>query len=304
MATTPHRWFLRLATVAIPLLAFAAVAGVGWDELYHRDPPSIAAQAIGQDWVTIVLAVPLLIAGVITARRMSVIGHVVALGVLAYAAYGYLLYSFGSRHNELFLVYVAILGVSIWGLVAGFVAISRRRTTVVRPQLAWRSIGAFFVAASVLFALIWLSEIVPALIRGQTPATVEKWGTPTNGVHVIDLAILLPILAWTGTRLWRRDGSVVIVAGVLLFKIATLGIAILAMGASEVLRGGAVDVGLVSVFVLLTATALTAAGHYLWAIRRAQTVRVVTRDPNAVRDPARQASVAVPMAGIEPASPM
>ena len=61
----------------------------------------------------------------------------------------------------------------------------------------------------------------------------------------------------------------VVVAGVLLFKVATLGIAILAMGVSEVLRGGAVDRGLVVVFAALTAIALVAVAHYSGAIRHA-----------------------------------
>jgi hypothetical protein len=267
--TAASRWFLRLATAAVPLLAIAALAGVGWDGIYRRDAASIAAQAIGQDWVTLLVAVPLLAGGVLYARRGSVFGHLVALGVLAYAAYGYLLYSFGSRHNELFLVYVAILGTSVWGLVAGFVALAQRRETVpVTTSLAWRWVGGFFIGIAALFALIWLADIVPALVRGETPATVIAWNTPTNGVYVLDLGLLLPIIAWTGAALWRRDRAAVPIAGVLLFKIATLGLAIVAMGISEVARGSGVDAGMFATFIALTAITLVAVGHYVRAVRR------------------------------------
>jgi hypothetical protein len=269
--TTARRWFLVLATLAVPLLAAAALAGVAWGDLYRGDAPSIAAQAIGQDWVTLVLAVPLLAGGIVAARRGSALGHLVVLGVLAYAAYGYTLYAFGSRHNELFLVYVAVLGCAVWGLVAGFVALGPAAAPP-RPRLAWRWIGGYFVACAVAFAAIWLGDIVPALLRREPPATVIAWNTPTNGVYVLDLAFVLPILAWTGVRLWRRDAGAVPIAGVLLFKVATLGLAILAMGVSEVVRGGTVDTGLVTAFVAVTAIALAAVTQYVWAVRRAGTI--------------------------------
>jgi hypothetical protein len=266
-----RRWFLRLATLLVPLLGFAALVGVTWRGVY-RDPEVIASQAVGQDWVTLLLAVPMLAFAVVHAARGSRLAWIAALGVVGYAAYGYALYAFGTRHNELFLVYVAILGASVWALIAGFQAVPPARGDR-RPRLAWRWIGGFFVGIAVVFAAIWLSEIVPALFRRETPATVIEWGTPTNGVHVLDLAFVLPILAWIGTRLWRRDERAVVAGGVLLFKITTLGIAILAMGAMQAVDGQVVDLGLVSVFVAVTTVAIAAAVHYTRAVR-AQELRV------------------------------
>jgi hypothetical protein len=268
--TAASTWFLRLGVAVLPLLAIASIAGVAWPGLY-RDPDVIAAQAIGQDWVTLLLAVPALAIGLVAARRGSRLARIVALGVLGYAAYAYALYAFGTRHNELFLVYVAILGLSVWGLVAGLAAESAaaRLAPRVPPRLAWRWIGGLFIALAVVFAGIWLSEIIPALVRGETPRTVQEWGTPTNGVHVLDLGFVLPILAWTGVRLWRREPAAVVVGGVLLFKVTTLGIAILAMGLMQFLRGQAVDVGLVGVFVVMTALSIVTAAQYARALRRA-----------------------------------
>jgi hypothetical protein len=262
-----RRWFLGLATLLVPLMGFAALLGVAWPGLY-RDPEALVPQLIGQDWVTLVLATPLLALALARARRGSRLAWIIALGVVGYAAYGYALYAFATRHNELFLVYVAILGASVWALVAGFQAVPRARGGGdLRPQLAWRGIGGFFVGLAVLFATIWLSDIVPALLRGETPATVRDWGTPTNGVHVLDLAFLLPILGFTGSRLWRRDGGSVVLGGVLLFKVSTLGLAIVAMGAMQALDGQAVDAGLVGVFVVMTLLSIGATWHYARAVR-------------------------------------
>ncbi len=267
--TGARAWFLGLAILVAPLLSIAAAVGVAWPGTYQRDAASIAAQAVGQDWVTLVLAVPLLILGVVTAWRGSALGHLLALGVLGYAVYGYLLYAFGVRHNELFLCYVAILGASVWGLGAGLSALSARPQPVATVSLAWRWTGGFFVGIALVFAALWLSQIIPPLLRGETPAAVREWGTPTNGVHVIDLALVLPLLAWAGARLWRRDPAVVPIAGVLLFKIVTLGIAILAMGVAQLARGTAVDLVLMGIFVALTGLALATLIQYVRAVRRA-----------------------------------
>jgi hypothetical protein len=262
-----RRWFLGLATLLVPLMGFAALLGVAWTGLY-RDPDVLVPQLVGQDWVTLVLATPVLALALGRARRGSRLAWIVALGVVGYAAYGYALYAFATRHNELFLVYVAILGASVWALVAGFQAVPRARGGGdLKPRLAWRWIGGFFVGLAILFAAIWLSDIVPALLRRETPANVRDWGTPTNGVHVLDLAFLLPIIAWTGSRLWRRDGGAVVVGGVLLFKVSTLGLAILAMGAMQALDGQRVDAGLVAVFVAMTILSLGATFHYARAVR-------------------------------------
>ncbi|MCC6996191.1 MAG: hypothetical protein IT370_16395 [Deltaproteobacteria bacterium] len=266
--TGARAWFLGLATLAAPLLAIAAGVGVAWPGTYQRDAASIAAQAVGQDWVTLVLAVPLLLVGVVTAWRGSTLGHLLALGVLGYVVYGYLLYAFGVRHNELFLCYVAILGASVWGLVAGLIALAARPQPVASVGLAWRWMGGFFVGIALVFVALWLSQIIPPLVRGETPAAVREWGTPTNGVHVIDLALVLPLLAWAGARLWRRDPAVVPIAGVLLFKIVTLGIAILAMGVAQLARGTTVDLGLMGIFVALTGLALATLVQYVRAVRR------------------------------------
>jgi hypothetical protein len=266
MSSMARRWFLRLSAPLPWLLASASLMGVAWPPLY-RDPPVIAAQAVGQDWVTLLVAAPVLALARRATARGSALGEVVALGVLGYAAYAYALYAFGTRHNELFLVYVAILSLSVWGLVAGLVEIDAPRlATRAAPRLAWRWIGSYFVVLAALFASLWLAEIVPALLRRQTPATVVAWGTPTNGVHVLDLAFVLPVLLWTGVRLWHHKRDSVVVAGVLLFKIVTLGLAILAMGVFQIRRGQHVDAGLMTIFAVMSVVSIAAAVHFTRAV--------------------------------------
>lgn len=113
-----RRWFLGLATLLVPLMGFAALLGVAWPGLY-RDSGELVPQLVGQDWVTLALATPVLGLALGRARRGSRLAWIVALGVVGCAAYGHALDAFATRHNELFFVYVAILGASVWALVAG-----------------------------------------------------------------------------------------------------------------------------------------------------------------------------------------
>ena len=59
----------------------------------------------------------------------------------------------------------------------------------------------------VLFAALWLSELVPALVTGRTPASLTEAGLWVNPIHVIDLALVLPAFIVTGIAAVRRQGT-------------------------------------------------------------------------------------------------
>jgi len=57
----------------------------------------------------------------------------------------------------------------------------------------------------VLFALLWLSEIIPALAAGTVPASITEAGLMVNPVHVLDLSLALPAMGVAGVWLLRRN---------------------------------------------------------------------------------------------------
>ncbi|MFN2195339.1 MAG: hypothetical protein ACK2UW_04365, partial [Anaerolineales bacterium] len=93
-----------LHTVLVAVLAAAASAGgILLDGLY-RDNRWSASQFIGNDYVTLLVAVPLLTLGLWLAARGSGRGQLVWLGVLHYMLYNYAFYLFGAAFNAFFLV--------------------------------------------------------------------------------------------------------------------------------------------------------------------------------------------------------
>ena len=67
-----------------------------------------------------------------------------------------------------------------------------------------RLVAIVLVVMSVLTALMWLGQDVPALMSGQVPSDVLEAGLLTNPTHVLDLGLVLPACVVTGFLLARR----------------------------------------------------------------------------------------------------
>src|SRR5688572_6377085 len=72
----------------------------------YRDVEWIASTWQGNDWVTLVIALPILAAGATLARRSSARGLLLWLGALGYALYNYAYYLFGAALNVFFPLYL------------------------------------------------------------------------------------------------------------------------------------------------------------------------------------------------------
>jgi hypothetical protein len=255
--TTTTIWLWLTVPIAV-LAAIAAGVGLFVENLY-RDPPSLVAQAIAQDVITLVVALPALVIAAILASRGSERGQLVWLGVLGYVVYTYLTYAFGIRFNPMFLVYVALLGCSLYALIGGLATTDFEALKVTFAQKTpVKAASVFLAVVAVLFYLVWLSEAVPAVLMGEVPQSVVEDGTPTNVVHVVDMAWLLPGMLLTALWLWRKRAIGYALAGALLTLLALLVLAIVAMAVVDMSLYGA------AVFGILSAISL---GMLVWYLR-------------------------------------
>ena len=195
---------LRLSVLAALLVLLASVSGIFLKSIYARETPSGAVQGIGQDIVNIVAVAVLLIA-VYFVNKGSVKAFLVLSGVLLYLIYAYAIYAFDVHFNHLFLVYVAILGLSSYALVGGVIHLhlDKYRASFSATTKA-RAVSVFLLVLGIGFYLLWLSEEIPALLTGKIPQSVMVANLPTNPVHVLDLALYLPAMIITAVLLWRR----------------------------------------------------------------------------------------------------
>ena len=186
------------------LVTVASVAGLVVPGVYARETPNWALQAKGQD-IGNLLAVAALLASGVRYRAGSFRAGLVWLGTLLYLVYAYVVYAMAVHLNFLFLVYVAVLGLSAWAVL--FHIDGLRADAVDFPRGGRRRLAAWtLIATGVLFGLLWLSELVPALASGQVPASLQEAGLVVNPIHAMDLSVVLPAFIVAGVAALRGRG--------------------------------------------------------------------------------------------------
>lgn len=231
-------------TLAIAVLVLiASIAGLAFKSTYTRETTPYAIQAMGQDIANLVSVAVLLIAAYFVSKG-SVKAFLVWMGALLTLLYAYVIYSFAAHFNSLFLVYVAILGLSFYTFFSSMLDLQPER---LQPHFVAitkaRVVSAYLLLVAVLFALLWLSQDIPAMVAGKAPQSVTESGLLTNPVHVLDLGLYLPAMSITALLLWRRVFPGYFLAiPLLVFSILT-GIGILAIDVVTGMRGTSTSLG-------------------------------------------------------------
>jgi hypothetical protein len=171
------------------------------------------------------LALPVLAVGLITSTRGSISGRAALIGALAYLTYNATLLVYATPFNQLFLAYVALLGLSLWSLVSAL--LDPRPHLAPGRRLPARGIAAFILTVVALNTLAWLRFVVPDLNQ-VPPGFLDGTGLTTNPIYVQDLAVWLPALAIVAVLLWQRRPSGVFLAGAALvfWVIEAIGVAV------------------------------------------------------------------------------
>jgi hypothetical protein len=236
----------------------------------YRDPAVLLPQNLGTDLVTLLVGLPLLAASTVAMRAGSLRARILWLGALGLLVYVYGMYALGVRWNELFLVYVALFGLSLFALIIGLVSTDAARIRagfVTRAPV--RSVAAYLIVIAVMVAAMWLAEEVGALLRGTVPPTVLQFEAPTNIVHVFDLGLVLPAMTLAALMLLRDQAWGYVLAGMMLVKATSIGLWVVAMIWFSAQRGFAAPAPYTWFFVLLTVAGGMLSWRYLRALTRA-----------------------------------
>jgi hypothetical protein len=200
-----------LSAVLAALMVVQSVLGRVFPGQY-RDVEWIRLTWFGNDWLTLVVAVPLLVASLLLARRGSVRGLLLWLGMLGYGAYNYVYYMLGAALNAFFPLYIAALLLSVATLI---LALSRIEVAEIaatfRPKTPMRIVGGYLVFVGVGLTFVWMGMWGAYIFVGQpTPIEPEAFKL----VAALDITIMVPGLALGGVLLWRRNAWGYIVAAI------------------------------------------------------------------------------------------
>lgn len=251
-------WTITLSV----LVAIASLLGLFAPSIYGQETANWALQAKGQDIGNLLAAAVLIVSGYRYCKR-SYISALVWLGSLLYLVYAYTIYAMAIHLNGLFLVYVAILGLSAYALLFNMNAL--RSGFGHSPDISARKFAGYTLAIlGILFGLMWLGQLVPALIAGKVPQSILDAGLMTNPVHVIDLSVVLPGFILTGyLTVKNKPNGLFFVGPWLIFSVLMAVSIVAAMGFIGIEQGFAKSLPPLVILSVVAVVSSIAAWRYL-----------------------------------------
>jgi hypothetical protein len=195
------------------LMVVASAAGLFIDGLY-QDGPWAREALRGGDLTTLLLAAPILGWSLILSIRGSLPARAAWIGALAYGIYNYAYYVFGAEFNDLFLLHIALLTLSIWATALAVASLDVGAVAAAfRVGRAARWVGGFLVLVGSILGGMWVFLAIRFAVTGKLMADI-----PADGIHLvfaIDLSLLVPALVVAGVLLWRRTAIGVVFGAVM-----------------------------------------------------------------------------------------
>ena len=220
-------WATWLSTGLVPAsLASGLLTFVVSD--WVQGPAVSVGNARGTALVVLVVAVPLLVAGLVLRSRGSLRGVLLWVGSVGYLLYNAQMVLFATRLSRMFLCYVAMLSLSVWSAVAILAHTDVPQLhTHVTGWLPARSIAVSAWVVVALDALVWRKGIMPAATSDEPGHQLQGSGATTNPVYVQDPARCLPLLTEAALWLWRRRpwGYLVVTSVMLLWTVENISVA-------------------------------------------------------------------------------
>lgn len=193
-----------LSAIILVLAAAASAGGLLLAGLY-RDNDLVRSAWLGNDLVTLVVAVPVLAASLAFARRGSPRARLVQLGMLDYMLYNYAFYLFGAAFNSLFLIYTALFTLAIFALISGLLDLDVGLIAGrIRPRASFRWVSGWMVFVALGLTAVYLIQSLQFIATAALPAIVVATGHPTSVVFALDLSLVVPVLLLGAVWLWQR----------------------------------------------------------------------------------------------------
>lgn len=241
-----------LSGVIAAALALVSFFGAFDAVTYERDAPSMAAQGAGQDLVDFVLVVPLFVLSLVFMLRNSRIASFIFSGTVFYIAYSFFIYAFGLHFNKFFLLYCLVLGSSLYLFILVILELASMDVrNWLGEKVPIRLTGGYLLLISALFYMLWLKDVIPAVLKNTIPKNVSDYNLLVNPVHVLDLSIVLPGLVLTAVLLVKKRRLGYVLAPVLLVFVIILAITLAGMVMMTKARGIMEDMSIAVIFLVL-----------------------------------------------------
>jgi hypothetical protein len=209
-----------LSAIVVVLAAAVSVVGLLFPSVY-RSKDWGNGMSLGNDLVTLVVAVPVLALAILYSARGSVRARLVWLGALYYMVYNYAFYVFGTPVTKLYLPWIAAFVLSGFAFALGMgnldiESIASRFSS--RTPARWIAGYLFFAAAGIV--RLWSSQWVKFVVSGKIPE-VNGSAEAYKVIAAVDLSFAVPLLISAGYLLWRHRPWGYVLAAVALVQFST-----------------------------------------------------------------------------------
>jgi hypothetical protein len=180
------------------LALFAATYGIIDRSIYDGLlPANFVAAQLPQDILTVLVCVGLIWLS-LTTKKDSVVKPIIIMGMLGSLAYLYGIFSIERVYNVMYLVYLAILGTSIYGALYTLASIDREKIqSVTVPKNVRQTTAVFSLFIAVMFSFLWVSALVPLMAEKNQIENLYS-------IYLLDLVFVMPTLAITAIMTFRR----------------------------------------------------------------------------------------------------
>ena len=243
-------------SIFIAILAgIATLSGLFWKGLYKHDTISMAAQAMGQDLITLIIGIPVLLGSLYLIRRNSLRGNLIWMGTIFYFLYTYVSMSFLASYNQLFLAYVALFSISLYTFVYGLLSLNVKTIKEsISPGKTSKIAGAFLIFSGAMVALMWVKMIVDSLLTGIAPTALESYTTLV--IQALDIGVVFPAMLIAGILIIKGKEWGYALVSILLIKASLMGTALLSMIFFMAQNGVSPAIGQVVIFAIITITGI------------------------------------------------
>jgi len=197
--------FLIPVGILCILFGIASFAGAFFtSDTYPQAASYYLAQIVPQDYLNLFFVLPLFMASTILMKKGSRAAFLFWLGTLLFISYIAFTYCFTIHANHLFLVYIAMLGLSLHLIMAVLIRLGS-------DSMPWfdrvktKPVGLFLFISGVFFISYWLVTAVPVSITGTLNESEIRCGFTTSPFHVFDLAIYFPIFIISSCLLIKKS---------------------------------------------------------------------------------------------------
>ena len=221
--------------VVAVLMALQSAVGMLATSLYQDTEDWILAAWFGNDLVTLLVAVPLLVWSLSATKTGSKRAELVWYSMLGYSIYNYGYYLFGAALSWFFPLYVVLFSL---GVITLILALSRLDVEAMAADFASsapvRWIGGYMIFTGGGLTVAWIGQWATFMLTGSTPSLGQEG---FRLVAAMDLSVMVPWFLIGAVLLLKRRPWGYVIGSIIIMKGATYTLVLTASSTVAAWRG-------------------------------------------------------------------